>query len=74
MTENKRFTFKDGYLFDDVKGTAFLTVGDCCELLNELHDENKELTLECRRMAKFMMSKGYNINNYLDFCKEYNDD
>ena len=43
MIENKRFTFKDGYLFDDEKGNAFLTVGDCCELLNDLHDENQRL-------------------------------
>ena len=47
---NKRFIMEDGYMFDDEKGNAFLTVGDCCELLNMLNNENKQLMEENKEL------------------------
>lgn len=39
--------------------------------LNNLHEENLHLNYDNKRMVKFIMSKGYGLKDYLDFCKEY---
>ena len=44
---------------------------DVIDVLNELSEENQHLNYDNKRMVKFIMSKGYGLKDYLDFCKEY---
>ena len=44
MTENKRFLIDDAGELIDLNNHKFIDYSEeCCKLLNELHDENKEL-------------------------------
>lgn len=48
-----------------------VTIEENIRLLNELAEENQHLEYDNKRMVKFIMSKGYGLKDYLDFCKEY---
>ena len=44
MTENKRFLIDDAGELIDLNNHKFIDYGDeCCKLLNELSDENRQL-------------------------------
>jgi len=47
------------------------TIKDLSDDYEQLLKENKELKADNKRMVKFIMSKGYGLKDYLDFCKEY---
>ena len=59
-----------GTLIDMETRNTYDYVSEVCDLLNELNDENKELKADNQRMVKFIMSKGYNLKDYLDYIKE----
>lgn len=85
MTENKRFEIISvDYTNIDIPvyvvkygDVCFAVYEDkedvqkVCDLLNELSKENQHLNYDNKRMVKFIMSKGYGLKDYLDFCKEY---
>ena len=71
MTE-KRFTIgnvltKCSGLRDNGK---LMTFNEVVDVLNEQHEENLELKHDNKRLVKFIMSKGYNLKDYLDWLKE----
>ena len=75
MTENKRFCISSDNnqnIYDNVLKCYYSSIDAkrVCELLNELNDENKELKADNKRMVKFIMSKGYNLKDYLNWIKE----
>ena len=43
MTENKRFIINDGIVTDKIDLSMYMDNEDCCEKLNELHEENNHL-------------------------------
>ena len=79
MTENKRFyllNYKNYPIYDSLNDKEYnaqfkVQREKLCLLLNKLNDENKHLNYDNERMVKFIMSKGYGLKDYLDFCKEY---
>ena len=51
MTENKRFLIDDAGELIDLNNHKFIDYGgECCKLLNELHDENQELKQELHKI------------------------
>jgi len=45
-------------------------IGDVEADFVRLEQENKELKADNKRMVKFIMSKGYNLKDYLNWIKE----
>ena len=74
MTE-KRFVFDPSIThFQDTltdQEYSEYNLDDVVDMLNELSEENQHLNYDNKRMVKFIMSKGYGLKDYLDFCKEY---
>ena len=57
MIENKRFLIDDAGELIDLNNHKFIDYGDeCCNLLNELHDENKELYKVIEENEKIIQS------------------
>ena len=57
MTETKRFLIDDAGELIDLNNHKFIDYGDeCCNLLNELHDENKELYKVIEENEKIIQS------------------
>ena len=61
MTETKRFLIGDAGELIDLNNHKFIDYGDeCCELLNELNDENKKLKQDlkdCKKLAGKRLNK-----------------
>ena len=74
MTE-KRFVFDPSinHFQDTLTDQEYseYNLDDVVDMLNELSEENQHLNYDNKRMVKFIMSKGYGLKDYLDFCKEY---
>ena len=41
------------------------------DLLNELHEENEGLKIDNKQLVQFIMSKGYELKDYLAFIGQF---
>lgn len=81
MIENKRFTFKhfdwlQWHIYKD--GDFFIEITNCeedakklCDLLNELHEENKKLKIKKERYERLSEIREQEINNRILSLKEF---
>ena len=44
---------------------------DIVDLLNELHEENEGLKIDNKQLVQFIMSKGYELKDYLAFIGQF---
>lgn len=83
MTKNKRFWSEDysaSYyteIVDNDKKLADvpnpkknLTLEEVVDLLNGLYYENKGLKADNKRLVKFILSKGYDLKDYLEWLQK----
>jgi len=66
----KRLIVDENYNLVDTETGEWLDDTQVFDLANRLADEIKELEIEYRRLARFLMKNGYTISDYLDYCEE----
>ena len=80
MTE-KRFTydkplvaFSKGGINDNVTGETYeFTIDTVLDLLNELHEENKNLSKLNKILEGFLLDKGYDFKDIIKFIQDRTD-
>ncbi len=69
MTE-KRYYALNGDKFGMNDSPYSYDMSDAIDEMNRLHEENLELKHDNKRLVKFIMSKGYNLKDYIDWLKK----